>query len=148
MMSRGTFHCRGWLIPRISGRGALFLAAIFWTCESISGNTATSVTPTSEVGSWCGLMNSSIRSKPGKVRTVLEVAEQLQCELHDGMKMMSGKVNTIMSNQLCRDLILGLVAGLMVFAGSAVPALAELRIGNVCRIKGQEENTLQGMGLV
>src|SRR5687767_521940 len=25
---------------------------------------------------------------------------------------------------------------------------AELRIGNICRVKGQEENTLQGLGLV
>ncbi|MGV3607439.1 MAG: flagellar basal body P-ring protein FlgI [Planctomycetaceae bacterium] len=28
------------------------------------------------------------------------------------------------------------------------PALADLRIGDICRIKGQEENTLHGMGLV
>ena len=30
----------------------------------------------------------------------------------------------------------------------ASSALAELRVGSVCRVKGQEENTLQGLGLV
>lgn len=37
---------------------------------------------------------------------------------------------------------------LFVVMMSVTPAFAELRIGSICRVKGQEENTLQGMGLV
>jgi flagellar P-ring protein FlgI len=40
------------------------------------------------------------------------------------------------------------VIAISIFALSAAPALARTQLKNICRIKGQEENTLRGLGLV
>ncbi|MEQ8790166.1 MAG: flagellar basal body P-ring protein FlgI [Pirellulaceae bacterium] len=41
-----------------------------------------------------------------------------------------------------------LAVGLLIAALGATGAHAALRVGDICRVKGQEENTLQGVGLV
>jgi len=41
-----------------------------------------------------------------------------------------------------------LLAGCILACSFALPARADHRIGDICRIKGQEENTLHGMGLI
>ena len=41
-----------------------------------------------------------------------------------------------------------ITAALLIATLLAATANAELRVGNICRIKGQESNTLQGLGLV
>ncbi|MBM4005342.1 MAG: hypothetical protein FJ295_18960 [Planctomycetes bacterium] len=47
---------------------------------------------------------------------------------------------------MLRFLIAGLILGVTVLGGG--PLRAELRIKHICRLKGQEENTLQGIGIV
>ena len=41
-----------------------------------------------------------------------------------------------------------LLVACCVIVGLTVPATASTRLKNICRVKGQEENTLRGMGLV
>ena len=46
---------------------------------------------------------------------------------------------------MTKNLLLSLIATLLLLPAAA---RGELRIGSVCRVKGQDENTLQGMGIV
>lgn len=52
-----------------------------------------------------------------------------------------------MKRSLARRELL-VVSTLLMLVGSATPAWAELRLRDICRVKGQEENSLQGLGLV
>src|SRR5690242_20974463 len=44
--------------------------------------------------------------------------------------------------------VLSIIAAVAVVLANVVAARADHRIGDICRIKGQEENILVGMGLV
>ena len=62
-----------------------------------------------------------------------------------GSSVVFGNHRTPLATMSARGLAVGLAISGVLFSSSA---WGQLRLGDICRVKGQEENTLQGLGLV